>query len=121
MADVIAAGGGGAIGSHGELHGLASHWEIWMAASALGPHGALELASLQGARFLGMERDLGSLAVGKLADLLVLEKNPLEDIRNTTSLRWVMKGGQVYEADTLDEIWPEEKDFGVFPWCVNCL
>jgi imidazolonepropionase-like amidohydrolase len=116
MADVIAAGGGGAIGSHGELHGLASHWEIWMAASALGPHGALEVASLHGARFLGMERDLGSLAVGKLADLVVVEKNPLENIRNTTSLRWVMKGGRLYKADTLDELWPSEKPFGRFPW-----
>jgi imidazolonepropionase-like amidohydrolase len=116
MADVIAAGGGGAIGSHGELHGLASHWEIWMAASALGAHGALELASLQGARFLGAERDLGSLAAGKLADLLVLEKNPLEDIRNTTSLRWVMKAGRLYEADTLDELWPEKRAFGHFAW-----
>ncbi|HVG08303.1 MAG TPA: amidohydrolase family protein [Thermoanaerobaculia bacterium] len=116
MADVIAAGGGGAIGSHGELHGLASHWEVWMAASALGPHGALELASLQGARFLGTDRDLGSLAVGKLADLIVLEKNPLEDIRNTTSLRWVMKGGTLYDAESLDELWPEARKFGRFPW-----
>jgi hypothetical protein len=116
MADVLAAGGGGAIGSHGEMHGLASHWEIWMAASALGPQGALELASLEGARFLGMERDLGSLEAGKLADLLVLEKNPLEDIRNTASLRWVMKGGTLYDADTLDELWPEAKPFGRFPW-----
>lgn len=116
MADVIAAGGGGAIGSHGEMLGLGSHWEIWMAASALGPHGALEVASLHGARFLGADRDLGSLAVGKLADLLVLEKNPLEDIRNTTSLRWVMKAGRLWEADTLDEVWPEKKAFGSFPW-----
>jgi Tol biopolymer transport system component len=116
LADVIAAGGGGAIGSHGEMHGLGSHWEIWMAASALGSHGALELASLHGARFLGAERDLGTLTVGKLADLLVLEKNPLEDIRNTTSLRWVMKGGTLYEAETLDEVWPEAKAYGGFPW-----
>lgn len=55
-------------------------------------------------------------AAGKLADLLVLEKNPLEDILNTTSLRWVMKGGRLYEADTLDELWPKEKAFGSFPW-----
>ena len=121
LADVIAAGGGGAIGSHGEMHGLGSHWEIWMAASALGPHGALEVASLHGARFLGAEKDLGSLAVGKLADLLVLEKNPLDDIRNTESLRWVMKAGRLWEADTLDEIWPESKPFGGFPWCEACL
>lgn len=87
-----------------------------MASSALGAHGALELATLQGARFLGAEKDLGSLTVGKLADLQVLEKNPLEDIHNTTSLRWVMKGGALYEADTLDELWPEAKPYGRFSW-----
>lgn len=116
LADVLAAGGGGAIGSHGEMHGLGSHWDIWMAASALGPHGALELASLHGARFLGVDRDLGTLTVGKLADLLVLEKNPLDDIRHTTSLRWVMKGGTLYDANTLDELWPEARPYGRFPW-----
>jgi Tol biopolymer transport system component len=116
LADVLAAGGGGAIGGHGEMHGLGSHWEVWMAASALGAHGALELATLQGARFLGAEKDLGSLTVGKLADLQVLEKNPLEDIHNTTSLRWVMKGGTLYGADTLDELWPEAKPYGRFSW-----
>jgi len=87
-----------------------------MAATALGPHGALELASLQGARFLGVERDLGSLTAGKLADLLILEKNPLDDIHNTTSLRWVMKGGRLYEAGSLDELWPEAKPYGRFTW-----
>jgi imidazolonepropionase-like amidohydrolase len=60
------------IGSHGEHHGLAAHWEVWMGSSALGNMGALEVASLHGARFLGADRDLGSLEVGKLADLIVL-------------------------------------------------
>ncbi len=116
LADIIAEGGHGAIGSHGQLHGIASHWEIWMAASALGPLGALELASAHGAYFLGAQQDLGSIEVGKLADLVVLGSDPLVDIRATEDIEMVMKGGVLYNADTLDEIWPTEKSYGNYPW-----
>ena len=87
-----------------------------MGASALGPMGALEVASLHGARFLGAERDLGSLEVGKLADLMVLNANPLDDIHNTVDIRWVMKGGKLFDAMSLDEIWPEQVPFGPYYW-----
>ncbi len=116
MADVIAEGGYGAIGSHGEHHGIASHWEVWMGASALGPHGALEVASLGGARFLGADKDLGSIEVGKLADLMVLNSNPLDNIRNTLDAKYVMKGGTLYDAMTLDEVWPKAVPFGSNYW-----
>jgi Tol biopolymer transport system component len=115
-ADIIAAGGNAAIGSHGQAHGLAPHWEVWMAATALGNHGALEMGSLGGARFLGMESDLGSLANGKLADLMVLNSNPLDNIRNTADIRFVMKAGVLYDAATLDELWPRQKPYGLYPW-----
>ena len=116
MADVIAAGGYGALGSHGAQLGIAAHWDVWIMASALGPMGALEVASLHGAHFLGAEQDIGSIAVGKLADLMVLNSNPLENIRNTADLKLVMKGGMLYEASTLDEIWPEREPFGEYYW-----
>ncbi len=87
-----------------------------MAASALGPMGALEVASQHGAHFLGMEKDLGSIAVGKLADLMVLNSNPLENIRNTTDIEYVMKAGTLYDGDTLDEVWPEQKPYGNYYW-----
>lgn len=116
VADVIANGGWGAIGSHGQQHGLGSHWEIWSMAAATGPMGALEVGSLHGARFLGMQDDLGSLTAGKLADLVVLDRNPLDDIRHTASIRYVMKAGTLYDAATLDEIWPRPRPFGPRPW-----
>jgi Tol biopolymer transport system component len=115
-ADIIANGGYSAIGSHGQAHGIGSHWETWMFASALGPMGALEVASLHGAHFLGADKDLGSLEVGKLADLMVLNANPLDDIHNTANIAMVMKAGTLYDADTLDEIWPEKKPFGTYYW-----
>jgi hypothetical protein len=116
LADIVAHGGYGAIGSHGQQHGLGSHWETWAAASAMGPMGALEVATLHGAAFLGLERELGSLTVGKLADVIVLTKNPLDDIHNTTSLRYVVKNGTVWDASTLDQVWPVAKPYGDYPW-----
>lgn len=116
MADIIAEGGWGALGSHGEHHGLASHWEVWMGASALGNMGALEVASLHGARFLGADKDLGSIEVGKLADLMVLNSNPLENIKSTVDMKYVMKGGTLYDAMSLDEVWPKTTPFGPYYW-----
>ena len=73
------------------------------------------MASLHGARFIGMERDLGSLEVGKLADLMVLNANPLTNIRNTMDMLYVMKGGVLYDDETLDEVWPN----GEAVWAVS--
>jgi Tol biopolymer transport system component len=115
-ADIKRAGGYAVMGAHGEQDGLGSHWEVWTFAEALTPMEALEAASLDPAHFLGLEHEIGSIRVGKLADLAVLDSNPLDDIRNTTDLRYVMKAGRLYEAGTLDEIWPRQKPYGVRPW-----
>lgn len=116
LEDIIAEGGYGAIGGHGEHHGPAAHWEVWMAASALGPLEALRVATLHGAYFLGAQEDLGSVEEGKLADILVLDANPLDDIRNTATIQYVVKGGVVYDGDTLDEVWPTQTPYGPYTW-----
>jgi len=116
MADMIANGGFGAIGAHGQHNGLGSHFEVWMAAAGTGNMGALEVASLHGARFIGREQDLGSIEVGKLADFMVLNSNPLQNIRNTTDIQYVVKGGVVYDDETLNELWPRQRPYGPMYW-----
>ncbi len=93
------------LGAHGQLQGLGAHWELWMLAQGgMSPLEALRCATANGAYYLGMEQELGSLEPGKLADLIVLEKNPLEDIRNSEAILYVMKNGRLYDAETLNEI-----------------
>ncbi len=116
VADVWRAGGRAAVGGHGEVIGPGGHWEIWMYAEALEPMEALRLAAQGGASFVGLDDDIGSIAVGKVADLVILNSNPLDDIRNTIDIQSVMKGGRLYDGDTLDEIWPEQKPYGPRWW-----
>jgi hypothetical protein len=116
VADIVHAGGKASIGGHGEQTGLDSHWEMWVYGTALRPMETLEVASLGGAYMLGLEDVLGSIKVGKLADLVVLRSNPLTDIRRTTDIASVMKGGVLYDGDTLDEVWPNRRPYGPYPW-----
>lgn len=114
--DLVEAGGLAGVGSHGQLQGLGYHWELWsMQSGGISNHNMLKVATLLGAKALGLSKDLGSIENGKLADLVVLEKNPLEDIRNTNTVKFVVKNGFVYEGDTLNEVYPEERKQG-YPW-----
>lgn len=67
-------------------------------------HEALRAATINGAKSLGLDRDVGSLENGKLADLIVLDANPLVDIKNTNSVRYVMVNGRIYDASTLAQL-----------------
>ncbi len=110
--DVVRAGGIAGLGSHGQQDGPAAHWELWMLQSGdMTNHEALRIATSLGAESIGYGQDLGSIEVGKLADILVLDANPLDNIRNSMSIRYVMKGGELYDANTLDRIWPTAKQF----------
>jgi len=92
------------IGAHGQQDGIAAHWEMWsFAKGGWTPLQALQAATVMPARTLGLQRDLGSLEPGKLADLVVLDSNPLGNIRNTDKVSQVMLGGRLYDAATLNE------------------
>jgi Tol biopolymer transport system component len=115
--DLVEAGGLAGVGSHGQLQGLGYHWEIWsMQSGGTSNHNMLKVATILGATGIGLNGDIGSLEMGKLADLIVLDKNPLEDIRNTNSILFVMKNGRLYEGNTLNEVYPLKKDAGKFWW-----
>ncbi|HMD38305.1 MAG TPA: amidohydrolase family protein [Candidatus Acidoferrum sp.] len=110
MAKLVRAGGLVGVGSHGQLQGLGYHWEMWMLASGgMTPLETLRCATLYGSRIVGRPGELGSIEPGKLADLVIMDKNPLDDIHNTNTIHWVMKNGELFEGDTLDQVWPEQK------------
>ncbi|MBA3297915.1 MAG: amidohydrolase family protein, partial [Acidobacteria bacterium] len=99
------------------LQGLGYHWEMWgLAMGGMTPREVLKAATIDGARIIGFDQDLGSLEVGKLADLVVLDRNPLADIRHTNTVRYVMKNGELYEGETLEQIWPAQKTLPKFWW-----
>lgn len=97
------------IGAHGQREGLAAHWELWsLAQGGMAPLDAIRAGTLNGARSLGLDRDLGSLEVGKLADMVVMDQNPLENIRNTTSIAYTIANGRVYDPG-MNEIAPRQR------------
>jgi hypothetical protein len=116
-AAILRAGGRIGVGSHGQLQGLGYHWEMWaLASGGLTPMEVLRAATLHGAELIGIAQDIGSLEAGKLADLVVLSKNPLADIASTNSVRYVMKNGELFDGETLDQVWPEKKPLGPTWW-----
>ncbi len=105
------------LGAHGQREGLAAHWELWMfEQGGMTAHEALRAATLNGAVYLGLDGDIGSLEAGKLADVVVLEKNPLEDVRHSETVRYVMVGGRLYDAKTMDQIGHHPAKRGRFFW-----
>jgi hypothetical protein len=116
-AKIQRAGGWLGVGGHGQMQGLGFHWEMWaLAMGGMTPREVLKAATIDGAHIIGLQQDLGSIEPGKFADLIILQKNPLENIRNTNTIRWVMKGGELYEGDTLKQVWPVEKELPPLWW-----
>jgi Tol biopolymer transport system component len=105
------------MGSHGQIQGIGAHWEMWMLAQGgMTPMQVLEASTVNGAHYIGMEKDLGSIEAGKLADLVVLEKNPLEDISNTETVQFTMANGRLYDTSTMNEIGNRKMTRGKFYW-----
>ena len=117
---VVEAGGRVGLGGHGQLQGLGVHWELWTIASGgMKPMDVLRVGTIFGAEAIGLQRDLGSLEAGKLADMIVLDTNPLDDIKNTNSIRYVMKNGRLYDGNTLAEVWPRQRALPKQWWMTN--
>ena len=115
--DIVRAGGRVGVGSHGELNGLGFHWELWALSSGGFSHfEALRAATRHGAEMIGIAEDVGSVEVGKLADLVVLNDNPYDDIRATNAIAYVIQHGTVRNADDLTEIWPKQRRIELPKW-----
>ncbi|MEM8987281.1 MAG: amidohydrolase family protein [Pseudomonadota bacterium] len=113
--DLKQAGGRVVTGSHAD--GIVLHFDVWAyVESGMTPLDAIETATLSPARAIGVDRDLGSIEVGKIADFIIMRENPLENIRHTLSIEKVVKGGVVYDGDTLDEVWPIARTRPPFFW-----
>jgi len=84
------------LGAHGQLQGLGDHWELWGLAGpgAMSPAEAIRAATIDGAAYLGLDRQLGSVEAGKLADLVVLDSDPLADIHNSEDIAFVVVAGR---------------------------
>ncbi|MDB5004654.1 MAG: translocation protein TolB [Mucilaginibacter sp.] len=108
------------LGAHGQLQGLGAHWEMWMLAQGgMTPLQVIRCATINGASYLGMDKEIGSLEKGKLADLIVLNQNPLDDIRNSNNIKYVMINGRLYDSDSMNEIGNHEKVRMRFWWQQN--
>lgn len=89
----IAFGTDAGVGAHGE------NWRefVYMTEAGMPAMAAIQSATIEGARLLGMEQELGSIKVGKLADIIAVPGNPLQDIQLMGQVSFVMKDGQIYK------------------------
>ena len=105
------------LGAHGQREGLGAHWEMWMLAQGgMTNLNVLKAATINGARYLGLDKDIGSLEVGKLADVIVIDGNPLADIRVTEKVTHTMINGRLYDASNGDQLLPTPIKRGKFYW-----
>ncbi|NAS29413.1 amidohydrolase family protein [Flavobacteriaceae bacterium R38] len=105
------------LGAHGQLQGLGAHWELWLLQQGgMSNLEALKTATINPATYIGMGDEIGSLKVGKLADLVIMDKNPLENIQNTNSIIYTIVNGRMYDTSTMNEVANRPKERGLFYW-----
>ena len=105
------------LGAHGQLQGLGAHWELWMLEQGgMTNMQALRAATMNGAEYLGMETEIGSIKEGKLADLIIIDGNPLKNIQDTENVTHTMINGRLYDAPTMNEIGNKETKRTKFFW-----
>jgi len=120
MKELVDAGGLVNAGSHGQVFGLAMHWEMQLLAEGgMTNFEVLRAGTINGAKTLGIENQIGSIREGKLADIILLEQNPLDDIRNTETVSMTMVNGRLYDSMTMDEVGNYDRPRRPFYWEVN--
>lgn len=116
-ARIVAAGGKVGVGAHHEVQGIGTPWDLRLLSEGGMPlHDVLRVGTIFGAVSIGLDKDLGSIEAGKLADLIVLDANPLTDIKNIQRIKYVMRNGQLFESETLDEVWPQQRKLPTQWW-----
>ena len=105
------------VGGHGQLQGLGTVWEMWMLTQGgMTPWEALRAGTIDGADYIGYSQDLGSLEVGKRADLVIVNGNPLENIQATADTAMVMVNGRLFDTSTMAEIGGQKRPAPIFFW-----
>ncbi len=105
------------VGGHGQLQGLGVLWEMWnLSHGGMTNMEVLRAATIHGAEYIGMEQSLGSIKVGKLADIIILEKNPMEDIHYINSVMYTIINGRMFDTETMDEVGNYNKPRSKFFW-----
>ncbi len=109
---VVENGGTVQAGGHGQLNGIDTHWELWsFVQGGMTPIQSLECGTIHGAKYLGLDSDIGSLEVGKLADIVVYDRgrDPTKEIRDSQEIAMVMANGRLFDAHTMNELAGEKK------------
>jgi imidazolonepropionase-like amidohydrolase/Tol biopolymer transport system component len=105
------------VGAHGQREGLGAHWELWMfVQGGMTPLEALKAGTWNGAKYLGLDSEIGSLEPGKLADLIVVDGNPVADIRQSEKVLYTVVNGRLYDAATMNELGNHPRERAKYWW-----